>query len=266
VQELAPARSRPSRSRVDTGLVQDPPNRGSAYLPAQAGKFPGDPSVPPRRILRRQAQHQRADRRPHRRATRRLARVGPPPLHQIGMPAQQRARGDQQPDPAGIREQPSQRGDQGPIGPRRLGPSNLTTQYRQLVPQHQNLGLLGDIRAQEQSKGTEEPDEDQIDQSQSHGTRILPLPGRACPLNGKLQVTPGSRILGTHRYRRICGELTGLGYVMAPSTVWKILKDAGIDPCPLRAGPSWSRFLAAQANSIVAVDFFHVDTVFLRRL
>jgi transposase InsO family protein len=70
----------------------------------------------------------------------------------------------------------------------------------------------------------------------------------------------------TWGYRRICGELTGLGHVMAPSTVWKILKDAGIDPCPLRAGPSWSQFLAAQASSIVAVDFFHVDTVFLRRL
>jgi putative transposase len=48
--------------------------------------------------------------------------------------------------------------------------------------------------------------------------------------------------------------------------VWKILKDAGIDPGPTRAGLSWSRFLAAQAHSIIAVDFFHVDTVFLRRL
>ncbi|MGH3523125.1 MAG: helix-turn-helix domain-containing protein, partial [Mycobacterium sp.] len=70
----------------------------------------------------------------------------------------------------------------------------------------------------------------------------------------------------TWGYRRICGELAGLGHTIAPSTVWKILKDAGIDPCPTRSGPSWSRFLAAQAHSIVAVDFFHVDTVFLRRL
>jgi putative transposase len=70
----------------------------------------------------------------------------------------------------------------------------------------------------------------------------------------------------TWGYRRICGELTGLGHTVAPSTVWKILKDAGIDPCPTRAGLGWSRFLAVQAHSIVAVDFFHVDTVFLRRL
>ena len=33
-------------------------------------------------------------------------------------------------------------------------------------------------------------------------------------------------------YRRIHGELVGLGYKLAPSTVWQILKDAGIDPAP----------------------------------
>jgi hypothetical protein len=40
-------------------------------------------------------------------------------------------------------------------------------------------------------------------------------------------------------YRRIHGELTGLGYVLAPSTVWQILKDAGIDPAPRRSGQTW---------------------------
>jgi hypothetical protein len=42
-------------------------------------------------------------------------------------------------------------------------------------------------------------------------------------------------------YRRIHGELTGLGYKLAPSTVWKILKDAEIDPAPRRAGETWRR-------------------------
>jgi hypothetical protein len=37
-------------------------------------------------------------------------------------------------------------------------------------------------------------------------------------------------------YRRIHGELTGLGSKLAPSTVWQILKDAGIDPAPRRSG------------------------------
>jgi putative transposase len=48
--------------------------------------------------------------------------------------------------------------------------------------------------------------------------------------------------------------------------VWQILKDAGIDPAPRRAGQTWRAFLASQATTILAVDFFHVDTVFLPRL
>jgi putative transposase len=67
-------------------------------------------------------------------------------------------------------------------------------------------------------------------------------------------------------YRRIHGELVGLGHKLAPSTVWQILKDAGIDPAPRRAGQAWRAFLDAQAKTILAADFFHAGTVFLRRL
>jgi putative transposase len=67
-------------------------------------------------------------------------------------------------------------------------------------------------------------------------------------------------------YRRIHGELAGPGYKLAPSTVWQILKDAGIDPAPRRAGQTWRAFLQTQAKTILAADFFHVYTVFLRRL
>ena len=67
-------------------------------------------------------------------------------------------------------------------------------------------------------------------------------------------------------YRRIQGELVGLGHTVAASTVWKIMKNAGLDPAPRRSGPTWRQFLSAQAHAILAVDFAHVDTVFLRRL
>jgi putative transposase len=67
-------------------------------------------------------------------------------------------------------------------------------------------------------------------------------------------------------YRRIHGELAGLGCKLAPSTVWQILKDAGIDPAPIRSGETWRAFLEVQAKTMLATDFFHVDTVFLRRL
>ena len=67
-------------------------------------------------------------------------------------------------------------------------------------------------------------------------------------------------------YRRIQGELVGLGHSVAASTVWTILKNAGLDPAPRRSGPTWRQFLSAQAHAILAIDFAHVDTVFLRRL
>ena len=53
---------------------------------------------------------------------------------------------------------------------------------------------------------------------------------------------------------------------VAPSTVWEILRAAGIDPAPRRSGPTWRQFLHAQAAGILAVDFLHVDTVLLKRL
>jgi len=69
----------------------------------------------------------------------------------------------------------------------------------------------------------------------------------------------------TWGHRRVQGELIRLGHHIAASTVWQILHDAGIDPAPCRSGPSWRQFLTAQAKAVLAVNFVHVDTVFLRR-
>jgi putative transposase len=69
----------------------------------------------------------------------------------------------------------------------------------------------------------------------------------------------------TWGYRRIHGELARLGIAIAASTVWAILKNAGIDPAPGRNLESWTTFLRAQAAGIVACDFITVDTVLLRR-
>ncbi len=53
---------------------------------------------------------------------------------------------------------------------------------------------------------------------------------------------------------------------MAAGTVWTILTDAGVDPAPRRAGPTWTQFLTAQAEGILACDFLHVDTIGLTRV
>ena len=67
----------------------------------------------------------------------------------------------------------------------------------------------------------------------------------------------------TWGYRRIHGELIGLGHQIGQTTVWQILRDNDIDPAPDRSEVTWTEFLHSQAA--VACDFFTVDTAFLRR-
>jgi putative transposase len=72
----------------------------------------------------------------------------------------------------------------------------------------------------------------------------------------------------TWGYRRIHGELCRLGYKgrIGASTVWAILHRAGVEPAPKRSALTWRQFLRAQANGMLAVDCFTVDTVLLQRL
>ena len=67
----------------------------------------------------------------------------------------------------------------------------------------------------------------------------------------------------TWGYRRIHGALRGLGHTIAASTIWQILKDAGIDPAPTRSKVTWSQFLRSQGA--VACDFATIDSATLRR-
>jgi putative transposase len=62
-------------------------------------------------------------------------------------------------------------------------------------------------------------------------------------------------------YRRIHGELLVLGIKTAPSTVWEILHDAGIDPAPGRASTTWADFLRSQADAVLACGFSETVTV-----
>jgi putative transposase len=66
-------------------------------------------------------------------------------------------------------------------------------------------------------------------------------------------------------YRRIQGELVGLGIKLAASTVWTILREAGIEPAPRRLQTSWAEFLRQQAASMLECDFLTVDMLFVKR-
>ena len=67
-------------------------------------------------------------------------------------------------------------------------------------------------------------------------------------------------------YRRVHGELQRLGHTIAASTIWKILRTAGIDLTRDRTGPTWAQFIRSQAKAIIATDFACVDTALLKRL
>jgi transposase len=67
-------------------------------------------------------------------------------------------------------------------------------------------------------------------------------------------------------YRRIIGELAGVGVRVSATTVAKILRQAGVSPAGARAQLSWRAFLRTHADSIIACDFFTVDTLWLGRL
>jgi len=67
-------------------------------------------------------------------------------------------------------------------------------------------------------------------------------------------------------YRRLHGELLVLGVKVAASTVWEILKEAGIEPSPERASSTWADFLRSQADALLACDFFETVTLSGARL
>ncbi len=67
-------------------------------------------------------------------------------------------------------------------------------------------------------------------------------------------------------YRRIVGELKGLGLVVSPTTVRKVLVEAALRPAPERARLSWRAFLRQQAATTLACDFLTVETAFLQRI
>jgi transposase InsO family protein len=66
-------------------------------------------------------------------------------------------------------------------------------------------------------------------------------------------------------YLRIVGELRKLNVAVSKTSVAAVLRRHGLRPAPRRLGPTWSQFLHAQTQLVLATDFFTVDSVLLRR-
>jgi putative transposase len=87
-----------------------------------------------------------------------------------------------------------------------------------------------------------------------------------------LESSPRAMILRLARenahwgYKRIAGELKGVGVTVSATSVRKMLLEAGMRPAPKRAPSSWRAFLRAQAASVLACDFLTVETAFLQRI
>ena len=87
-----------------------------------------------------------------------------------------------------------------------------------------------------------------------HWTQPCRAPGRSCTtVELRRLIIEMATNNPTWGYRRITGELVGLGHRVGASTVWRILKQAGVDPAPQRTSVTWTQFLRSQA----AVDLAH---------
>ncbi|MFD4974944.1 hypothetical protein [Streptomyces sp. NPDC058424] len=104
--------------------------------------------------------------------------------------------------------------------------------------------------------------------SHRHAARSRPgHPGRPRTIRSiRLLVLRLARENSHWGYRRIHGELLVLGVTVAPSTVWEILREAGLDPAPERATSTWADFLRSQADALLACDFLETVTMSGARL
>jgi len=148
-------------------VVEDLPYGRWRDRVSQAGQLAVDTPVAPGRIVPCHLQCQRAYGLRPGRPPRSAARAGPAPLDQIGVPVQQRRRGDnprQLTEPAG-RQQPGQRGHNRPVSPRQPRRPRLALEHGELVAQDADLGVFGAVGAGEQGKPAKRAEHRQISQS-----------------------------------------------------------------------------------------------------
>jgi hypothetical protein len=145
-------------------FLQDLPDRRWRQLAAEADEFAMDAPVSPAVVLSGHPQDQGTQFGGLRWSSWR-AGLSPSAGDQVAMPAQQGPRGDQQTQPPLFGQQPCQRGGQGAFGPRCRRGFRGTRQHRQLLTQHEDLGVLGRLGPCEQHQPGEDPGHSEIYQA-----------------------------------------------------------------------------------------------------
>ena len=153
--------------------VQDGPDGGGADLVAEAGELAVDASVSPGGVLGGQADHQGAQAGGDGGSTGSGRLCGPAAGDELAVPAQDRGRGDEQPEAAADGQQPGEGGDQGAVGPGHQRARRASLEHGELVAQDQDLDLLGGVGSSAQHDPAQELGEHLVDQPQRH-ERIMP--------------------------------------------------------------------------------------------
>ena len=156
--------------RAEPGLGQDPADCALSGSMAQAEQLALDPAVSPSRVLPGQVQGQIADLLGDSRASR-PARVGPFPFDQTTVPGEQGAGRHDPMSPQALRLQSCQCSEHTAVGPIRLRASDLTSQYRDLMPQHQNLQILRAATTGEQREPGDHARHGEVYEAEEHELR-----------------------------------------------------------------------------------------------
>ena len=152
------------------GGGQDPADRPLPHPVPQPVHLALDAPVSPARVLPRQALHQRPHFIRDRRASRR-ARIGPFSTDQATVPGQQGSRGHYPVQPQPTWQQPGQGGEHGTVSPVQPRAGDLTTKHHDLMPEDQDLRVLGSVTARQEHHPAEHPDHEEVNETDKHERR-----------------------------------------------------------------------------------------------
>jgi hypothetical protein len=169
-QGLPPGRGCPAWRGREPGCGEDPADGSCADAMPEAEELTLDAAVSPPRVLPGQPPDQLADLLRDRRASGGI-RIGPLLLDHAPVPGKQCGGCHDPVQPQVPGEQPGERGDHGPVGPVRFRAGDLAAQDCDLMPQYQDLDVLGGFAAAEQHHPAEQPDHEQVEEANEHDRR-----------------------------------------------------------------------------------------------